>query len=945
MLGPEPATVDQQQMIRDILVNAVAAMQKKSGEREGQAMSISPGDAIGLMSPVLRLDRVDRVRPKTLNARGGEVEMAAREDQEKLIENTPSESSGSEDKSVMGEQNDEKVDAGAGAELVEATKDLEKSKTPEPEFAEKLNGSEKADEETLNTEIEESSEKEEASENSEETKSPSPEDDEEKVSIQAEDEPEAADVPNPAKDETVEKSGSFSQKNDNAVIPVTAEPEVPEPKLSQRSSKRSCKRKNGDVDGEEVTSGLANQRAKKSKGVDQVGPRENARVTDSDEPGSRRQRLRNPKATESASAEVENQAAHKKPEKLGSKSRDVVLNVQIDKILNTEMPKSGENSEETKSHALEDDEEKVTIQVEDESDAADIPNSAEDETAGKSKSSSQKNNDALIPMIAEPKVPELKANQRSSKEMYKRKNGDVEDKEEFSGLAYQRGKKFRVDGQVGHSRDAKVSGSLEPRNKRQRLRNPKATESPSAQIEIPTLPEKSRKLKSKSKDVVLNVQIEKTLNSKAPGSSENLEETKSPASDDKGEKVLIEVEDDSETANISNSDDDETAEISRSSSQKDDEAEIPVMAEPKVPRPKINQRSSKRLCKRNSGDVEVLEATSGSANQRGKRSKVADQVKHGEEAKLSSSFERGSRRQRHRNPNVTESPSAKVENQTMPEKSRKLNSKSKDGVVNEQVDLSVTMLKMGQSPDQETNSKSPPHSVESRGRKVGSNNVKVVEDRRPIPLVTEPKASKQTSKRARRRKSRSPETDDVPADVNREVKKTPVLKESKKAARHPRIKDALRAISTPARDETMLRENVTFADKTFDLSAISVLSPKRDDTTLRRSKRSSKPADVEESFRFNRGKKDQFEELMNAKPRGLLPKNQQKENTPSRENSPQPTRSSRVASKRAAGCSVNSQVHVSKRVLLKGKRATSPAEDRAANSPGRPSRQRRKNRK
>jgi len=64
--------------------------------------------------------------------------------------------------------------------------------------------------------------------------------------------------------------------------------------------------------------------------------------------------------------------------------------------------------------------------------------------------------------------------------------------------------------------------------------------------------------------------------------------------------------------------------------------------------------------------------------------------------------------------------------------------------------------------------------------------------------------------------------------------RTPKANDLKKKKNHL---SNLRAISTPTKDETILRENVTFMEQTIDLSSIPVLSPpstrkkaKKDDT-------------------------------------------------------------------------------------------------------------------
>merc|ERR1719471_1835989 len=92
-------------------------------------------------------------------------------------------------------------------------------------------------------------------------------------------------------------------------------------------------------------------------------------------------------------------------------------------------------------------------------------------------------------------------------------------------------------------------------------------------------------------------------------------------------------------------------------------------------------------------------------------------------------------------------------------------------------------------------------------------------------------------------------------------------------------RNQLRAISTPNRNESVsLGRNVTFLEKSGDLSAIPILSPPSE---TRKKRGSSKGRPQEEhvrvypekrrandvsscSFRFRRGKKDNFDDLLDA---------------------------------------------------------------------------------
>merc|ERR1719376_431339 len=102
------------------------------------------------------------------------------------------------------------------------------------------------------------------------------------------------------------------------------------------------------------------------------------------------------------------------------------------------------------------------------------------------------------------------------------------------------------------------------------------------------------------------------------------------------------------------------------------------------------------------------------------------------------------------------------------------------------------------------------------------------------------------------------------------------LDESKAAVK---VTNEARAISTP--NKTILRQNVTFAEeRSFDVSSITVLSPKTPVTLKKQRGRATKAAEItdessivssdsktlvqQESFQFVHGKKDLFEEMLHG---------------------------------------------------------------------------------
>ena len=105
----------------------------------------------------------------------------------------------------------------------------------------------------------------------------------------------------------------------------------------------------------------------------------------------------------------------------------------------------------------------------------------------------------------------------------------------------------------------------------------------------------------------------------------------------------------------------------------------------------------------------------------------------------------------------------------------------------------------------------------------------------------------------------------------------------------------IRAMSTPNKDGTLLRANLTFAEKSFDLSAISVLSARSPSPKDGRNKAKTAQAAAAESFKFAHGKKDAFEDMLESEVRmARQPDNPPasgralRENNASRETSPKP---------------------------------------------------------
>ena len=121
----------------------------------------------------------------------------------------------------------------------------------------------------------------------------------------------------------------------------------------------------------------------------------------------------------------------------------------------------------------------------------------------------------------------------------------------------------------------------------------------------------------------------------------------------------------------------------------------------------------------------------------------------------------------------------------------------------------------------------------------------------------------------------SQETEEAPGEVPQEHIENDELDKSKRVSGQgmPRPKSpkarkflGLRAISTPQASKTILGDNVTFQqdESSMDLSSITVLSPQSSITSVSQARPRNKDDTDAVSFRFKRGGKDLFDDLVDS---------------------------------------------------------------------------------